>query len=151
MTRLPRHSKLTTMTPRKEKRRGDGDQARPRGHRCPETVVVVFPPPPGLSPQLCPRSSCQGTDVESPYPPVTREAEAGAPRASTAFGSSWLELSDALNDLCPTSFHTGPGDREEWCDGSSGWSVASSTSQLRYSNDKMPVWVGSWGIWGSEE
>ena len=105
-----------------------------------DSVVVVFSLlPPGLGPQHCPRSPCQGTDLESSYPHVTGEAEAEAPRASTTFGSSWLELSDAFNDLCPTSFHVGFVDRQEWCDGSSGWSVVSSTSQLKYDNDKMPV------------
>lgn len=112
MTRLPRLSKPTTTTPRKEKRRGDGDQVRPRGHCCPETLLwLFFLLPPGLGPQLCPRSPCQGTNLESSYPHVTGEAEAEAPRASTTFGSSWLELLDAVNDLCPTSFHIGFEDR----------------------------------------
>lgn len=140
VTRLPRLSKPTAMTPRKEKRRGDRDQVRPHVHCCPETLLwLFFLLPPGLGPQLCPRSPCQGTNLESAYPHVTSEAEAEAPRASTTFGSSWLELSGAVNDLCPTSFHIGFEDREEWCDGSSGWSVVSSTSQLKYDNDKMPV------------
>ena len=97
-------------------------------------MVVFSLLPPGLGPQHCPRSPCQGTDLESSYPHVTGEAEAEAIRLKAL-----AEAEGAFNDLCPTSFHVGFVDRQEWCDGSSGWSVVSSTSQLKYDNDKMPV------------